>query len=36
MLQWKPRLIALLLTLTAIAVLLGEFGLWDSVDQLSW
>jgi hypothetical protein len=35
MLQWKPRLIALLVVLTALAVFLAQFS-WDAVDQLSW
>jgi hypothetical protein len=35
MLQWKPRLIALLVVVTALAVLLAQFS-WDALDQLSW
>ena len=35
MLQWKPRLIVLLVVLALIAVALGQLS-WDSVDQLSW
>jgi len=35
MLQWKPRLIVLLVVLAAIAVLLGQLT-WDALDQLTW
>lgn len=35
MLQWKPRLIVLLVVLALIAVAFGQLS-WDSVDQLSW
>lgn len=37
MLQWKPRLIALLVVLVVLAALLGQFS-WEpsSFDQYSW
>jgi len=35
MLQSKPRLIVLVVVLTAIAVLLGQLT-WDALDQLTW
>ena len=35
MLQWKPRLIAVLVVLALIAVALGQLT-WDSLDQLTW
>ncbi len=37
MLQWKPRLIALLVVLVVLAALLGQFS-WGpfSLDQYSW
>ena len=36
MLQWKPKLIALVAVLVLIAALLGQFT-WDSfVDQFTW
>ena len=35
MLQWKPRLVVLLVVLVAIAALLGQLT-WDVLDQLTW
>jgi hypothetical protein len=35
MLQWKPRLIVVLVVLVAVAALLGQLS-WDVIDQLSW
>jgi hypothetical protein len=35
MLQWKPRLIALLFVLVLVAAVLGQLT-WDAVDQLTW
>jgi hypothetical protein len=35
MLQWKPRLIALVAVLALIAAALGQFT-WDALDQLTW
>jgi predicted PurR-regulated permease PerM len=40
MLQWKPRLIALVAVLVIVAALLGQFT-WESIgpdalDQLTW
>jgi hypothetical protein len=35
MLQWKPRLIALVAVLALIAAALGQFT-WDGLDQLTW
>jgi hypothetical protein len=35
MLQWKPRLIALLVVLVVIAALLGQLT-WDAPLQLTW
>ena len=35
MLQWKPRLLVVLVVLVAIAALLGQLT-WDAVDQLTW
>jgi hypothetical protein len=35
MLQWKPRLIVVLVVLAAIAVLLGQLT-WDGIEQLTW
>jgi len=35
MLQWKPRLIALMVILVVIAVLLGQLT-WDAPLQLTW
>jgi hypothetical protein len=35
MLQWKPRLIVLLVVLAVIAVALGQLT-WDALDQLTW
>jgi len=35
MLQWKPRLIVLLVVVAALAVLLGQLT-WDAIDQLTW
>jgi hypothetical protein len=35
MLQWKPRLIVLLVVVVGIAALLGQLT-WDAIDQLTW
>jgi hypothetical protein len=35
MLQWKPRLIVVLVALALIAVALGQLT-WDAFDQLTW
>lgn len=35
MLQWKPRLFALLAVLALIAAALGQFT-WDAIEQLTW
>jgi hypothetical protein len=35
MLQWKPRLIGLLLVLVLVAVAIGQLT-WASFDQLTW
>jgi hypothetical protein len=35
MLQWKPRLIGLLLVLVLVAAAIGQLT-WDSLDQLTW
>jgi hypothetical protein len=35
MLQWKTRLIALLIVLTLVAAAFGQFT-WDAVEQLTW
>jgi hypothetical protein len=35
MLQWKPRLVALMVVLTLIAAVFGQFT-WDAIDQLNW
>jgi hypothetical protein len=35
MLQWKPKLIVVLVVLALIAVALGQLT-WDSVSQLTW
>jgi hypothetical protein len=36
MLQWKPKLIALLVVLVTLAVLLGQFT-WEALaDQFTW
>jgi hypothetical protein len=35
MLQWKPRLVVLLVVLVAVAALLGQLT-WDALDQLTW
>jgi hypothetical protein len=35
MLQWKPRLICLLVVLVLIAAALGQLT-WDGLDQLTW
>jgi hypothetical protein len=35
MLQWKPRLVALMVVLTLIAAVFGQFT-WDAIDQLTW
>ena len=35
MLQWKPKLIALMAVLVLIAALLGQLT-WDLADQFTW
>ena len=35
MLQWKPKLIALVAVLVLIAALTGQFT-WESFSQLTW
>jgi hypothetical protein len=35
MLQWKPRLIALLAVLVLVAAALGQLT-WEALDQLTW
>ena len=35
MLQWKPRLVVLLVLVVLAAVALGQFT-WESVYQLTW
>ena len=35
MLEWKPKLIALLVLLVALAVFLGQLS-WTFIFQLSW
>ena len=35
MLQWKPRLIALLAVLTLAAAAFGQFT-WETINQLTW
>jgi hypothetical protein len=35
MLQWKPRLIGLMLVLTLVAAAFGQFT-WDAIEQLTW
>ena len=35
MLQWKPRLFALLAVLTLVAAAFGQFT-WDAIEQLTW
>ncbi|MGZ8697727.1 MAG: hypothetical protein ACXW0F_03525 [Gaiellaceae bacterium] len=35
MLQWKPKLIALMVILALVAAVSGQFT-WDSFDLLSW
>jgi hypothetical protein len=35
MLQWKPRLIALVAVLALVAAALGQFT-WDALEQLTW
>jgi len=35
MLQWKPRLFALLVVLALVAAAVGQFT-WDAIDQLTW
>jgi hypothetical protein len=35
MLQWKPRLFALLAVLAIVAAAFGQFT-WDAIDQLTW
>jgi hypothetical protein len=36
MLQWKPRLIVVLLVVVAIAVIVGQLTWLDAIDQLTW
>lgn len=35
MLQWKPRLVALMVVLVLVAAVLGQFT-WDAIEQLTW
>jgi hypothetical protein len=35
MLQWKPRLIALLIVLALVAAVFGQLT-WDALNQLTW
>jgi hypothetical protein len=35
MLQWKPRLIVLLVVIVLVAVGLGQLT-WDAIEQLTW
>jgi hypothetical protein len=35
MLQWKPRLIVLLVLIVVVAVALGQLT-WEAIDQLTW
>jgi len=35
MLQWKPRLIVLVIVVAAVAALLGQLT-WDDLSQLTW
>ena len=35
MLQWNPRLIALVTVLALVAAALGQFT-WAGIDQLTW
>jgi hypothetical protein len=35
MLQWKPRLIILLVLIVVVAVALGQLT-WEAIDQLTW
>jgi hypothetical protein len=35
MLQWKPRLFALLAVLALVAAAFGQFT-WDAISQLTW
>jgi hypothetical protein len=35
MLQWKPKLIALIAVLVLIAALLGQFT-WEAATQFTW
>jgi hypothetical protein len=35
MLQWKPRLIVLVVVVVLIAAALGQLT-WESIDQLTW
>jgi hypothetical protein len=35
MLQWKPKLIALVAVLVLIAALTGQFT-WEALSQLTW
>jgi hypothetical protein len=35
MLQWKPKLIALVVILVLVAAVSGQFT-WDSFDDFSW
>ncbi len=36
MLQWKPKLIAVLAVLVILAVFLGQFTWADLADQFTW
>jgi hypothetical protein len=35
MLQWKPRLVGLVVLLVLLAAVLGQLT-WDSLEQLTW
>ena len=35
MLQWKPRLVALMVVLALVAAAFGQFT-WNGLDQLTW
>jgi hypothetical protein len=35
MLQWKPRLVALLIVLALVAAVFGQLT-WDALTQLTW
>jgi hypothetical protein len=36
MLQWKPKLVALVAILVLIAAVLGQFTFEDLLDQFTW